>query len=311
MYSILLFRKRSMSATTLTIWLNAIRPHTLPLAISCILTGSGLAFHQGQFSLTLLILALITSLLLQILSNLANDFGDTNKGTDNSKRIGPKRTMQQGLISQNAMIKAISFNILLILIFGTGLIFLALENLQDIISFMLIGFLAILAAIFYTMGKKPYGYYGLGDLSVLIFFGWLAVGGSYYLYTGNLSLSIFLPATATGLLSVGVLNINNLRDIENDKACNKNTLVVRFGEQGGRIYHQLLLSLSFGLLILYTLLNNTAIQYWLFLLCLPLAIKHGRAIWLTKSGEDVKPLMPEMVKLTILVNSLFVFPYFF
>ncbi len=228
--------------SSLAIWLDAARPKTLPLAVASILTGSAVAGSQGRFSLAITVLALLTALLLQILSNLANDYGDAVKGTDNENRLGPQRAIQSGLVTPATMRTAMIFNIILTLVSGASLILLACDNLSDMMGFVILGILAIAASITYTVGNKPYGYRGLGDLSVLIFFGWLGVAGTFYLQAGEISSVIMLPATACGLLAVGVLNINNLRDIDNDRACGKNTLAVRMGPQWGRKYHIVLLA---------------------------------------------------------------------
>lgn len=216
---------------SLNIWLDAARPKTLPLALVTITTGSSLAYSNGQFSFEIMLLAMITAILLQILSNLANDYGDAQQGTDNEARLGPTRAMQSGAVTQGEMKKAIGINIALTILSGLALIFYSLDSLTNIVAFLGLGLLAILSSIAYTMGSKPYGYVGLGDLSVFIFFGLLGVGGTYFLHTGSLSAAIFIPAIGCGLLAVAVLNINNMRDIDNDRACGKKTVAVRLGER--------------------------------------------------------------------------------
>ncbi len=178
-----------MSASTFKTWLDAARPKTLPLAVACILSGSAVAAKSAHFSFALTALALITALLLQVLSNLANDYGDAVKGTDNDNRLGPKRAIQQGLVTPDTMKKAMIFNVALTVVVGAALVLTAFDKAADILSFIGLGALAIIAAICYTVGNKPYGYKGLGDLSVLIFFGWLGVAGTYYLQTGMISLT--------------------------------------------------------------------------------------------------------------------------
>ncbi|MDF5436548.1 1,4-dihydroxy-2-naphthoate octaprenyltransferase, partial [Vibrio parahaemolyticus] len=168
---------------SLQIWLEAARPKTLPLALVSILTGSVLAYSAGHFSLTIAIMAFVTATLLQILSNLANDYGDAVQGTDNDKRLGPLRAMQSGAVSAKQMKQAIIFNIVLTAISGLVLVFYSLSSLESIVTFIGLGILAILAAIAYTMGSKPYGYVGLGDISVFLFFGLLGVSGTYFLHT--------------------------------------------------------------------------------------------------------------------------------
>lgn len=294
-----------MSSSILKTWLAATRPKTLPLAIACIFCGSTIAINTAHFSIMLMILAIVTALLLQILSNLANDYGDTIKGTDNEARLGPKRASQLGLIAPDDMKKALFFNTILTALVGLTLVFTAFNNISDIISFLILGALAILAAICYTVGKKPYGYYGFGDLSVLIFFGWLGVAGTFYLQSGTLNAIILLPSTACGLLAVCVLNINNLRDIENDFACGKHTLVVKIGPKWGRAYHLFLLVMAFICFTLFALIEQTGLSRWLFLLALPFAIIHGKNVWLSKNGQDVAPMMKEALQIAFITNILF------
>lgn len=294
-----------MSSSIFRTWLDATRPKTLPLAIACILCGSAVAIQSPQFSHALMVLAVITALLLQVLSNLANDYGDALKGTDSDARIGPKRAMQQGLVTANTMKKVISFNVILTIAVGLALVFTAFDNAADIMTFIGLGGLSILASIFYTIGNKPYGYQGLGDLSVLIFFGWIGVAGSFYLQTGTLNSVILLPATACGLLAVCVLNINNLRDIDNDRACGKYTLIVRIGPKSGRVYHQLLLFFAYLCFGLFALIEQTNVFRWLFLFSLPFAIKHGKAVWSSSEPEALRPMMGDILKLALLTNFLF------
>ncbi|UJF19245.1 1,4-dihydroxy-2-naphthoate polyprenyltransferase [Vibrio sp. SS-MA-C1-2] len=291
--------------STFAIWLDAARPKTLPLAIASIITGSAIAAWQAHFSLSIAIMALITAILLQTLSNLANDYGDAVQGTDNDDRLGPQRAIQSGLITQTSMKKAIAFTIVLTIISGLYLISLAFSNPTDIFGFILLGVFAIIASITYTMGTKPYGYRGLGDISVLIFFGWLGVAGTYYLHTGYVDMSVILPATACGLLAVAVLNINNLRDIDNDKTCGKMTLIVRMGPTWGRKYHVILLSTAVICLALFAIIEIHSPIGWLFIFAIPMLIKHGRAVYQSTNGEAIRPMMGVIVKCALITNILF------
>ncbi|KJR32576.1 1,4-dihydroxy-2-naphthoate polyprenyltransferase [Vibrio navarrensis] len=291
---------------SLRIWLDAARPKTLPLALVSILTGSVLAYSSGQFSLVVALLAFVTAILLQILSNLANDYGDAVKGTDNDKRLGPLRAMQSGAVSAKEMQRAIVFNILLTIVSGLALVFYALSSLQSILAFIALGILAILAAIAYTMGNKPYGYVGLGDLSVFIFFGLLGVSGTYFLHTGVLDSALFLPALGCGLLAVAVLNINNMRDIENDAACGKRTVAVRLGQRKAKQYHFVLLGGAVLAFAIYLLLQGKPL--WIsfpFIFSLLLVINHGKAVWLTHQPAQIAPMMPVVVKCSLVTNILF------
>ena len=222
-------------------WIETLRPKTLPLAISAMLVGSALGVFYAQFSWIIMLLAMLTATFLQTLSNLSNDYGDNVNGTDNEDRLGPIRGMQLGFISRKQMLGAIILSILGSIISGLTLLYIACNTWQDVWRFIALGAISIIGAMGYTMGKKPYGYLGLGDLAVLIFFGWLAVAGSFYLQTLSFEPMVLLPATASGLLAMVVLNINNLRDIESDTASGKRTLIVRIGAKRGRYYHALLL----------------------------------------------------------------------
>jgi 1,4-dihydroxy-2-naphthoate octaprenyltransferase len=287
------------------IWIRAFRLRTLPLALSCSVLGSFLAYSQGGFRWEILLLAALTTLFLQILSNLANDYGDTLHGADGEHRIGPKRVTQQGWISRPAMRRAILLFAVLAFISGSLLIFAGLKNVRQILVFFLFGGTAIAAAITYTIGKNPYGYVGLGDLFVFIFFGIMGVTGTYYLHTGNFSPWILLPAATIGLLSSGVLNLNNMRDIENDARSGKRTLVVRFGSKGAKVYHTVLIILSMVFSIVYTIHFYESIFQFLFILTFPLFVMNIREV--IRNNEPVE-LNNELKKLAI---STFIFAIIF
>ncbi|NOI78882.1 1,4-dihydroxy-2-naphthoate polyprenyltransferase [Vibrio coralliilyticus] len=291
---------------SLRIWLDAARPKTLPLALVSILTGSVLAYSTHQFSWMIAILAFLTATLLQILSNLANDYGDAVKGTDNDKRLGPMRAIQSGAVTQADMKQAIVINIILTMLAGLALVFYALDSLQSILAFIGLGVLAIVAAIAYTVGNKPYGYVGLGDVSVFIFFGLLGVAGTFFLHTGIVAPLLVLPAIGCGLLAVAVLNINNMRDIENDEECGKRTVAVRLGQKNAKYYHTLLLAGAVVAFIVYLLLQPVPV--WLslpFLLSVLVIYKHGKAVWQAEQPAQIAPMMPVIVKCSLVTNLLF------
>ncbi|NRF32974.1 1,4-dihydroxy-2-naphthoate polyprenyltransferase [Vibrio coralliilyticus] len=291
---------------SLRIWLDAARPKTLPLALVSILTGSVLAYSTHQFSWMIAILAFLTATLLQILSNLANDYGDAVKGTDNDKRLGPMRAIQSGAVTQADMKQAIVINIVLTMLAGLALVFYALDSLQSILAFIGLGVLAIVAAIAYTVGNKPYGYVGLGDVSVFIFFGLLGVAGTFFLHTGIVAPLLVLPAIGCGLLAVAVLNINNMRDIENDEECGKRTVAVRLGQKNAKHYHTLLLAGAVVAFIVYLLLQPVPV--WLslpFLLSVLVIYKHGKAVWQAEQPAQIAPMMPVIVKCSLVTNLLF------
>ena len=250
-----------------TVWIQACRLRTLPLAASSIIVAGGLAVQHHVFNLSVFLLSLLTAICLQVLSNLANDYGDALTGADD-QRVGPDRAMQSGLISAAAMKKAIIVMVVACLVSGLSLLNIAFnDDLKSWLIFLTLGAMAIIAAITYTMGKLPYGYRAMGDIAVFIFFGLLGVLGCFYLQALTLPLSLFLPAISIGLLSAAVLNINNMRDIYNDKAANKITLVVLLGRKKAFIYHLLLISTAMlcSVLYIYTLENSETWQY-LFLL---------------------------------------------
>jgi len=227
-------------------WIGALRLRTLPLAAGGIILGSFLPEVNIVFSWTIFVLALLTAFGLQILSNLANDYGDFVKGTDNDKRIGPQRALQSGVITQPEMKKALILCGSLTFILGISLILMAFgpEQMMQALGMLALGLGAIWAAIRYTVGKRPYGYAGLGDVFVVAFFGLVSVMGVSYLYLNELNFALVFPALSYGFLAAGVLNINNMRDIDNDRDSNKRTLVVMIGGQKARIYHALLILMA-------------------------------------------------------------------
>lgn len=286
-------------------WLESLRPKTLPLGLIAIVIGSALAYWTGHFELPIALLAILTAGTLQILSNLANDYGDAVKGTDTEERLGPLRGMQKGVITPAQMKKALIINVIISCISGIALIIVACKKPEDAIGFLVMGLLAIVAAITYTVGKRPYGYMGLGDISVLIFFGWLSVIGTYYLQANAFNIVTLLPATACGLLSVAVLNINNMRDLENDIQAGKNTLAVRLGASGSRIYHTCVIAIAIICLIVFTLIYMHRWTAWLFLLAVPMLLLHIKRVNADLSGEAMRPLLEHMVKAALLTNILF------
>ena len=287
-------------------WINAFRLRTLPLAFSCIIMGSGLAFGDGQFNLKVFVLALITTLFLQILSNLANDYGDFVKGTDNKNRVGPDRTLQSGLITKDEMVKAMWIIALLCSGFGVWLIYEGTKglDLHRAGLFAIFGLSAMGAAVKYTMGKNPYGYAGLGDLFVFLFFGWLGVVGSYFLHTHLFDLNLLFPASAIGFFTTAVLNINNMRDHEADAKFGKNTLVVRIGISWAKRYHFMLNFIGILFIVLYTVPAINAI--WFFLFGFVLFIKPAREILRNKDHTSLDPYLKKQAIATFLFTIIFV-----
>jgi len=261
---------------------------------------------DNQFNLIVFILALVTTLFLQILSNLANDYGDFVKGTDNEDRVGPYRTMQSGLITKNEMIKAMWVIALFCSIFGVWLIYegtIGLE-LKKAGLFAILGLTAMGAAVKYTMGKNPYGYAGFGDVFVFLFFGWLGVIGSYFLHTHTLNWYLLLPASAIGFFTTAVLNINNMRDHEEDAKTGKNTLVVRMGIVWAKKYHFLLNFMGILFMIVYTIPDIKSI--WLFLFGFVLFIKPARELLKNKDHNSFDPYLKKQAIATFLFTIIFV-----
>ena len=283
---------------TVSSWLSAFRLRTLPLALSSILLGCFLAYGSGFFSWPVAVLAVTTTLFLQILSNLANDYGDAASGVDGAHRVGPSRAVQAGAISAAQMKSAIYVFVGLSLVSGIGLIVAGALQVgwAAALLFFGLGIGAIAAAIKYTMGKNPYGYQGLGDLFVLIFFGWVGVLGTWYLHAHMLEWTILLPATSVGLLAVAVLNLNNMRDHQSDAKTGKHTLVVKMGFPAAKLYHLLLLDTAIVLAVVYNLLRPGSSWQWLFLILLPLWVAHLFKVMRT---TEPQALDPELKKIAI------------
>lgn len=267
--------------------------------------GSALAHWAGKFDFITTLLSFLTTILLQILSNFANDYGDHVKGSDTKERIGPLRAIQQGAINGKQLKKAVMTLSLLSFLSGLALSLYAFETIQDLFFFIGLGVLSIIAAITYTVGKKAYGYLGLGDLFVLIFFGFVAVIGVFYLQVHSVLPMILLPAFGCGLLSVAVLNINNLRDINQDRQASKNTLIVRIGSQNGRKYHIALLILAVISYLIFAILEFEHWYSFVFLLAIPLLAKHARFVYQHKDPKELYPILGQMAGLALMTNLLF------
>ncbi len=279
-------------------WFEAARLRTLPLSVSGILVGSFYAFSQGFSNWAILAFALITTLGLQVLSNFANDYGDGVKGTDNEHRIGPARAIQSGAISIDAMKKGIIITALLTLIAAVLLIYTSFgkENFAYSVFFFFLGLAAIAAAIKYTVGNSAYGYRGLGDIFVFIFFGLVSVLGCYFLFAKNIDSYIVLPAIALGLLSVAVLNLNNMRDQVGDALSGKNTLVVKMGSQRAKMYHYAIVVTALVLTLAFAVLSQFKPMQYIFLIAyLPFLIHLKTVVKNTVPRE----LDPELKKVAL------------
>ncbi|NLY14819.1 MAG: 1,4-dihydroxy-2-naphthoate polyprenyltransferase [Gammaproteobacteria bacterium] len=290
---------------TLRAWATACRPKTLPLACMSILVGSVLALSAGTLSWPVLALSFCTAGLLQVLSNLANDYGDGLRGVDDSNRLGPVRALQSGMLTPAQLKLSLFIVAVLAIISGLWLIQAAALDAADVLIFSLLGVLSIIAALTYTLGRKPYGYAGLGDASVWLFFGCLGVLGSCYLHGAALHASLLLPASACGLLAVAVLNVNNMRDIDNDRSHGKHTLAVRLGLSRAQLYHQALLLAALLLFFIYLAVNHSFFPSLLFLLAGIPVHRHAKAIRRVQSSAQMAPLLPAMVGCSMLVNGWF------
>ncbi|WP_235296454.1 1,4-dihydroxy-2-naphthoate polyprenyltransferase [Portibacter marinus] len=286
-------------------WLKAFRLRTLPLSLACVGMGSFTAAAYASYKWDVVILTLVTTIFLQILSNLANDYGDFVNGADHDERLGPQRSVQSGEISPNAMRRVIIVFTFLSLASGVTLLALSLALDWTMLIFLILGVGSIAAAIYYTMGSNPYGYVGLGDISVLIFFGFVAVCGTFYLHNGFLDRDILLPAITCGFFSVAVLNVNNIRDIESDKVAGKKSIPVRVGRKKAVFYHAVLICTGILASILFVLLRFESLWQFLFLLSLPLFVIHVKAVVERKQAVLIDPLLKQLALSTLLFVLLF------
>ncbi len=280
-------------------WLHAIRLRTLPLALASILMASFIAYYHQSFRWEILVLAALTTTFLQILSNLANDYGDSVHGADSAEREGPIRAVQSGIIQPQEMKKAMILFALLSFLCGFALLLIALENWWLVLTFIGLGLLSIFAAITYTSGSNPYGYLGLGDFSVFIFFGFLGVLGTYFLHSLSFSIPLLLPAASLGFFSTAVLNINNIRDIDSDKKAGKKSIPVRIGRKAAVVYNWALIIAGNGCLLFFVIREN-AFEGLLALLALPLMGKVAYAVGKKKTSKELDPYLKKMAISTLL-----------
>ena len=292
-----------MGSNKIKTWTRAFRPHTLPLAFAALLLGNAAALAFGKFDFWIGALSVITALLLQILSNLANDYGDSLHGADTEKRIGPERAVQSGAVSPKAMKRMVFIFIGITVLSGTGLLLMSVKNTGWGIFFIMfgVGLLAIWAAYSYTASKNPYGYRGLGDLFVFVFFGLVAVLGVFYLQTGTLNVKAIWPAAAIGFWSSGVLNLNNVRDLEGDKSAGKRTLPVLLGFNKARAYHLFLI--TSGAICFLVFVNFLTLKPWQWVFALPIlgALFHLKHFYQAEDTMAFYPLLKQLSILSLLV----------
>lgn len=295
-----------MKVEKIKLWIEAFRPKTLPLALSSSLMGSFLAVAENKFILEVAIFSALTAIFLQILSNLSNDYGDFLKKADLPERIGPKRGIHTNEIKPDEIKRAIFLFIFLALFSGILLIHFGTKNSKIYIKiiYLFMGLIAIYSALKYTIGKKPLGYRGLGDLFVFLFFGLIGVFGTYYLHTNSLNLKVLLPSLSIGFLSVGVLNINNIRDFNNDKIVNKKTFAVMIGLKFAKLYHCLLISLAIIFAVIFNILNYASIFQYIFLFTLPLLINNVYTIFTFKEPIKLNSQLKNLSFTTLLFTIL-------
>jgi len=296
----------------LTAWIKAARLRTLPLAVACMGMGAFLAAFQGFFNLALFVALLSTTVLLQVLSNLANDYGDYIHGADSEHRQGEQRMVQSGLITPSAMKRGIILLAVSSFISGLCLLFLAFPDLGwPFWGFIGLGLLAIWAAINYTAGSNPYGYVGLGDISVFLFFGLLAVCGSYVLFSASWWWASVLPAMSCGFLSTAVLNLNNIRDIDSDALAGKKSVALRLGKANALVYHALLLALAFGAAVVFTLLHYLHWTQFIFLASAPIFFIHWQKVKKEKESKALDPMLKQLALSTLVFVLMMGIPLLF
>lgn len=290
---------------TLKASMKSMRLRTLPLSLAGVILGVTLAADKTDVSPWTAALIFLTTVCLQILSNLSNELGDTLNGTDSADRQGPKYALGSGDMTIGDIKKLILMFIGLCVISGLAMIQVSFGSLFKTESICLeaLGAAAIVGAMKYTLGKNPYGYRGLGDVFVFIFFGLVSVLGGYYVAARELpSLIMLLPASAIGCFSVGVLNVNNIRDMKTD-AVNRVTVAIKLGMKGARIYQTILVTLGWALILVFCAVYDFAPGHYIFIITIPLYIKHLQGVW-TRSERALDPMLPILVISTFFLSIL-------
>ena len=280
--------------STTKAWIQAARLRTLPLSIAGILAAGALAISTGEFDGWILAGSLLTAIGFQVLSNFANDYGDGVKGTDNEDRVGPERALQSGTLTAAGLKKGMILTGVITFLLAVALIYRAfgLENLPYALLFLVLGLAAIIAAVKYTVGDSAYGYRGLGDLFVFIFFGMVSVVGGYFLYAKAIPGFVWLPAVTIGLWSTAVLHLNNMRDRESDEKVGKNTLAVKLGKKKSSFYHAFLILGGIASALAYLLITAPD-SYYAVVPLLPAGILLAHLLKVIKT-KDHKALDPQL-----------------
>jgi len=273
------------------------RLRTLPLSMAGVLLGILLAVADWKVDLWTAVLIVLTTVCLQILSNLSNELGDVLRGTDTEERVGPQYGLNSGALTVADMKRLIGLFVILCMVAGAAMTWRAFGTLLDMtpILVLMLGAAAIMGAMKYTLGPNPYGYRAKGDIYVFLFFGLVSVMGSYFVCTKGLGLhwKLLLPAAAVGCFSVGVLNVNNIRDMKTD-AVNRITVAMKMGPHRARIYQTVLIILGWLLMISYCLLCWPSWWHWMWVITLPLYVKHLKGVWTLKDRE-LDPMLPLLV----------------
>lgn len=294
---------------TMKHWISALRPRTLFLAAATALSGSGIAYSTGKFSIAVFVLTIAIAIILQLLSNMANDLGDYQQGTDiTGERVGPTRTVQSGAITPKEMKRGIYVAIAIAMFVGLGLILIALQFMNPIyiFGFIALGAASIVAAVKYTAGKNPYGYKGLGDIFSFIFFGLVAVVGTYFLHTHTLDFQPWLPAIGLGLLTVAVLNVNNMRDRDNDKKSGKITIAIKLGYMGAKHYHAFLTIGALACFLIYNILYANLWYHYIYLIVFLAFFKILSNIYTIKENRLLDPYLKYTSMCTFVLSLCFV-----
>lgn len=294
-------------------WLQAARLRTLPLSVSGIIVGTTLAGLQGFSDNLIFVLAIFTTIGFQVTSNFANDYGDGVKGTDNEDRIGPARTLQSGALSRKELKRGVLISIIINLALVIWLLYYAFatEYPEFLLIFAILGLLCIWAAVKYTVGANAYGYLGLGDVFVFVFFGLLSVLGSMFLYSKLLFTEALFPAVTIGLLSTAVLNLNNMRDMRSDSKSGKKTLAVLLGPEKARIYHTFLILISLVCMITFNYIFASGWRHWLNLFAFVPLLVHIPKIFKFHDPSQLDPELKKIALSTFLLSLLFYFTYNF
>lgn len=287
--------------------IQSMRLRTLPLSMAGVLLGILLAVADWKVDVWTAVLIVITTVCLQILSNLSNELGDVLRGTDTAERVGPQYGLNSGALSIPDMKLLIGIFVGLCVVFGTAMTWRAFGTLWDMtpVLVLMLGAAAIMGAMKYTLGHNPYGYRAKGDIYVFLFFGLVSVMGAYFVCTKGVGLhwKLLLPAAGVGCFSVGVLNVNNIRDMKTD-AANRVTVAIKLGTHKARIYQTVLIGLGWVCMVAYCLLCWPSAWHWMWVVTLPLYIVHLKGIW-TREDRALDPMLPLLVMSTFALSLLF------